>query len=70
MEEKEFLQCKERIIKVLKYAYDTRYYNDVLKKAGLESPQKIENISYEEFKKIPCLSKQDLKLNCLDEREH
>ena len=66
MEEKEFLQCKERIIKVLKYAYDTRYYNDVLKKAGLESPQKIENISYEEFKKIPCLSKQDLNVYKFD----
>lgn len=40
MEEKEFLQCKERIIKVLKYAYDTRYYNDVLKRQVLKAPKK------------------------------
>lgn len=66
MEEKEFDRCRKRIIKVLKKAYQTKYYNEILLKSGINSPNKIESIKYSDFVNISYLTKADLNTHKFD----
>lgn len=64
--EREFKKNEKRIKEILKIAFSTKYYGELLRKSGITEVAQIDTMTYNDFSVIPITSKNEYDENKFD----